>query len=192
MAIHNTPLMVTSRLMRMSPHCRLSENRTKRTMGWILISCQAFLDAPGSTRLHFSVTLPSWAIHLQFRDSPSMLTAKPKPFLESEPNASFWDLLMFLLFSRSVLSDSLQPHEPQHARSPCPSPAPGVHQTHVHWVGDAIQPSHPLSSPSPPALSLPQHQGLFKWVSSLHKVTKVLEFQLQLQSFQWIFRTDLL
>ena len=47
-------------------------------------------------------------------------------------------------------------------------------QTHVHWLGDAIQPSHPLSSPSPPALNLPQHQGLFKWVSSLHQVAKVL------------------
>ena len=52
-------------------------------------------------------------------------------------------------------------------------------QTHVHWVRDAIQPSHPLSSPSPPALNLSQHQGLFKWVSSLHQVPKVLEFQLQ-------------
>ena len=65
-------------------------------------------------------------------------------------------------------------------------------QTHVHWVGDAIQPSHPLSSPSPPAINLSQHQGLFKWVSSSHQVAKVLEFQLQHQSFQWIFRTDFL
>ena len=52
-------------------------------------------------------------------------------------------------------------------------------QTHVHWVGDAIQPSHPLLSPSPPALNLSQHQGLFQWVSSSHQVAKVLEFQLQ-------------
>ena len=64
--------------------------------------------------------------------------------------------------------------------------------THVHWVGDAIQPSHPLSSPSPPAFTFFQHQGVFKWVSSLHQVTKVLEFQLQHQSFQWISRTDFL
>ena len=63
-------------------------------------------------------------------------------------------------------------------------------QTHVHWVGDAIQPSHhPLSSLSPPAFSVSQHQGLFKWVSSSHQVDKVLEFQLQHQSFQWTFRT---
>ena len=65
-------------------------------------------------------------------------------------------------------------------------------QTHVHWVGNAIQPSHPLSSPSPPALNFSEHQGLFKWVSSSHQVAKVLEFQLQHQSFQWTPRTDLL
>ena len=58
-------------------------------------------------------------------------------------------------------------------------------QTHVHWAGDAIQPSHPLSSPSPLTLNLFQHQGLFKWVSSSHQVAKVLEFELQHQSFQW-------
>ena len=63
-------------------------------------------------------------------------------------------------------------------------------QIHVHWVSDSIQPSHPLSSPSPPAFYFSQYQGLFKWVSSSHQVAKVLEFQLQHQSFQWIFRTD--
>ena len=63
-------------------------------------------------------------------------------------------------------------------------------QTHVHWVGDAIQPSHPLLSPSPPAFNLPQHQGLFKWVCSSHQVAKVLE--LQLQFFQWVLRVDFL
>ena len=81
-------------------------------------------------------------------------------------------------FSRSVMSDSLRPPESQHAWSPCPSPTPEFTQTHVHWVGDAIQPSHPLSSPSPPAPNPSQHQGLFKWVNSSHQVAKVLEFQL--------------
>ena len=57
-------------------------------------------------------------------------------------------------------------------------------QTHVHRLGDAIQPSHPLSSTSPPAFNLSQHQGLFQLVSSLHQVAKVLEFQLQHQSYQ--------
>ena len=65
-------------------------------------------------------------------------------------------------FNHSIMSDSLQLHELQHARPPCPSPSPGV-QTHVHRVGDAIQPSHPLSSTSP-AFGLSQQKGLFKWV----------------------------
>ena len=59
---------------------------------------------------------------------------------------------------------------------------PELAQTHVHQVSDAMQPSHPLSSPSPPASNLSQHQGLFKWVSSSHQVAKVLELQLQHQS----------
>ena len=67
---------------------------------------------------------------------------------------------------------------------------PELTQIHVHWVSDAIQPSHPLLFPSPPNLNLSQHQGLFQWVSSSHQVAEVLEFQLQHQSFQWIFRTD--
>ena len=69
---------------------------------------------------------------------------------------------------------------------------PEFTQTHVLWVSDAIQPSHPLSSPSPLAFNLSQHQGLSQWVSSSHQVTKVLEFQLQHQSFQWTLRTDFL
>ena len=69
---------------------------------------------------------------------------------------------------------------------------PEFTQSHAHWVSDAIQPSHPLSSPSLPTFNLSQHQGLFKWVRSLHQVAKILEFQLQHESFQWIFRTDFL
>ena len=69
---------------------------------------------------------------------------------------------------------------------------PEFTQTHVDRVGDVIQPSHPLSSPSPPAPNPSQHQGLFQWVNSSHEVAKVLEFQLQHQSFQWTPRTDLL
>ena len=81
----------------------------------------------------------------------------------------------------------------------CSTPGLPVHhqlpefiQTHVHWVDDAIQPSHPLSSPSPSSINLSQNQGLFQWVSSSHQVAKVLEFQLQHQSFQWTPRTDFL
>ena len=87
------------------------------------------------------------------------------------------------------MSNSWQPLGLQHARPPCPSPTPGAIQTHVHQVSDAIQPSHPLLSPSP-AFSLSQHHGLFQWIGSSHQVAEVLEFQLQHQSFQWVFRTD--
>ena len=69
---------------------------------------------------------------------------------------------------------------------------PEFTQTHVHWVGDAIQPSHSLRAGGEGDNNLSQHQGLFKWVSSWHQVAKVLEFQLQHQSFQWTPRTDLL
>ena len=68
---------------------------------------------------------------------------------------------------RTVMSDSLQPHEPQHARPPGPSSTPRVYQTHVHWVGDAIQPSHPLSSPSPPPSIFPRIR-VFSRESALH------------------------
>ena len=95
-------------------------------------------------------------------------------------------------FSHSVMSDSLRRQECQHARPPCPSPTPGVTQTHVHRVSDAIQPSHPLSSPSPPAPNPSQHQRLFQWVNSSHEVAKILEFQLQHHSFQRNPRADLL
>ena len=89
-------------------------------------------------------------------------------------------------FSHSDMSDSLWPH----ARLPCPEPTPEHAQTHVHKFGDAIQTSHSLSSPSSPAFNLSQHQGLFKCVNSSLQVAEILE--LQHQSFQWIFRTDLL
>ena len=102
------------------------------------------------------------------------------------------DTLSSVQCSCSVVSDSFNPMD-------CSMPGFPVHhhllkltQTHVHRIGDAIQPSHPLPSPSSPALNLPQHQGLFQWVSSLYQVAKVLELQLQHQPFQWIFRTNFL
>ena len=94
-------------------------------------------------------------------------------------------------FSCSVMSDALQPMDCSMPGFPVHHQLPKLAQIHVHWVGDAIQPSHPLSSPSPPALNLPQHQSLLKWVSSSNQVAKVLEFQLQHQSFQWILRIEL-
>ena len=96
-----------------------------------------------------------------------------------------------LQFSCSGESDSLRPHGLQHSRPSCSSLVFRSLLKLVHWVGDAIQPSHPLLSLSP-AFNLSQHQGLFRWVSSSHQVAKVLEFQLQHQSFQWALMTDLL
>ena len=81
----------------------------------------------------------------------------------------------------------------QQARPPCPSPSPGVHSdSNIHLVCDAIQPSHSLSSPSPPAPNPSQHQSLCQWVNSSHEVAKVLEFQLRNPSLQRTPRTDLL
>ena len=94
-------------------------------------------------------------------------------------------------FSSSVVSDSLRPHESQHARPPCPSPTPGVHTNPCpssRWCHPAISSS---VIPSPPAPNPSQHQGLFQWVNSSHEVAKVLAFQLQHQSFQWTPRADL-
>ena len=91
--------------------------------------------------------------------------------------------------SCATLCDPMNPSMPGF---PIHHQLPEFTQIHAHRVSDAIQPSHPLSSPSPPAPNPSQNQGLFQWVSSLHEVAKVLEFQLQHQSFQWTPRTDLL
>ena len=94
-------------------------------------------------------------------------------------------------FSHPVTSDSLQPRELQHSRPPCPSPSPRVYPSSCslhQWCHPAISSSDALFS-SP--LNLPQHQRLFQWVICLNQMTKILELQLQHQSFQWIFRVDL-
>ena len=100
-------------------------------------------------------------------------------------------MLQFSSVAQSYLS-LCKPKECSMPGLPVHHQLPEVTQTHIHQVSDAIQPSHPLSSPSPPTFNLFQHQGLFKWVTSSHQVAEVLEFQLQHQSFQWIFRTDFL
>ena len=101
----------------------------------------------------------------------------------------FLRLGLLLLFSHSVVSDSLQSHGLQHASPPCQSLTPGVYSNSCplsRWCYPTISSSvFPFSL----AFNLSQHQGLFKWVSSSHQVAKVLEFQLQHQSFQWTFRT---
>ena len=93
-------------------------------------------------------------------------------------------MLSSVQLSHSVVSDSFGLHGLQHARLTVYQQLTEIMQTHVHHVGDAIQPSHPLLFRSPLSFNLSQHQGLFQQVSSSHQVAKVLEFELQHQSFQ--------
>ena len=96
------------------------------------------------------------------------------------------------LVNRSCLSALLLFSRPWMPGFPVLHHLPELAQTHVYWLSDAIQPSHSLLLPSPSALNLFQHQGLFQWVGSSHQVVKVLELLLQHLSFQWIFRVDFL
>ena len=140
---------------------------------------------------------PSWLIASQngSRSFPIQLTPLEQQPRERQPFAApGWQEPLFLTVS-SVAQLCLTLCDPMNNSTPVlpvHHQLPESTQTRVHWVGDAIQPSHPLSSPSPPALNLSQHQGLFNWVSSSHQVAKVLEFHLQHQSFQWTSKTDLL
>ena len=132
------------------------------------------------------VTIP-WCIHYPFN---GYLLCFPFLPLWTILHKSFLYILQFSSVAQSCLTlcdpvDCSMPGLPVHHQFP------EFTQTHAHRVGDPIQPSHPLLSISP-AFNLAQNQGLFKWVSSLHQVAKVLEFQLQHQSFQWTFRIDLL
>ena len=104
----------------------------------------------------------------------------------------FKGIISSVQFSGSVVSTLCDPMNRSTPGLTIPHQLPEFTQTHVHRVSDAIQPSHPLSSPSPPAPNHSKHEGLFKWVNSSHQVAKVLEFQLQNKSFQWTPRTDLL
>ena len=137
-----------------------------------------------------------WPFLLYFlTDSPSpfcLLTLVPHHFSLGSIKESgiqipnrlviLWHFLVVQSLSRGWLCDPMDCSTPGF---PVLLYLPEFAQTHVHWISDAIQPSHSLSSPSL-ALNLSQHQGLFQWVSSLHQVAKVLELQLQHQSFQWI------
>ena len=139
----------------------------KRMSRWFLVETGALLIVENSRlsmSVIFSVFLSSHMNVFHLSPEASMF---PKSLILWRGFSNKQQV--FIQFSSVAQSDSLRPYEPQHARPPCPSPTP--------WVGDAIQPSHPLSSPSPPALNLSQHQGLSKWVSSSHQVAKVLEFQ---------------
>ena len=122
--------------------------------------------------------------HLTISSSATPFSSCLQSFPASGSLPMSW-LFTSAQFSHSVVSDSLRPHGLQRARPPCLSPTPRAYSNTWPLVSDAIQPFHHLLFPSAPAFNLSQHQGLFKWVSSSHQVAKVLEFQLQHQSFQW-------
>ena len=133
--------------------------------------CWSKRDTEEANAVQGTQHLPSWVTHRL--GTNSVTTAFYYPVAQSRPTL-------------------LDPMDCSTPGLPVLHHLPELAQTHVHWVGDAIQPSHPLSSPSPLSFNLSQHQGLFQWVSSSHQVAKVLELQLQHLSFQWIFRTDVL
>ena len=105
------------------------------------------------------------------------------------PSVQILNLYLVHSLTRVWLCNPMDCNLPGFALLHCP---PEFALTHVRWVGDAIRPSHPLSPPSFPAFNPSQPQGLFQWVGSSYQVAKVLELQLQHQSFQWIFRVDFL
>ena len=144
-----------------------------RLVSWLLVSY--FIRM----LISFMGTPPSWPDYLPKTSPPDTIML----------GVRLQHMNLSVQFSCSVMSDSLQPHGLQYTRPPCPSPTPGVYPNSC-WVGDAIQPSHPLSPPSPPTFQSFQAAGFFQMSHSLHQVAKVLEFQLQHQSFQWIFWID--
>ena len=136
---------------------------------------------------HSRMSSSRWGITL------SWLSRSIRPFLYSSSVYSYVFFLSVLLSSFTQLCPTLcDPIDCNTPGLPVHHQLPEFTQTHVDWVGDAIQPSHPRLSPSSPAFNLSQHQGLFQWVSSSHQGARALELQFQHQSLQWIFRTDFL
>ena len=173
---------------------------------WWLFAFQHFTDASPWSSDFLVLGKSALSVVVPFKATPFFLWAL-EPFFSAlgtrraaETNVWFsflshWSDSWTNSLSVSSVAQCLAPCIP----TDCSMPGFPVHhqllelaQAHVHWIGDAIQPSHHLSSSSSPAFNLSQHQGLFQWVSSPHQVAKVLELQLQHQSFQWIFRTDFL
>ena len=135
-----------------------------------------FSKSSAKGKVHSNTSLPQ-----ETREKSNSLTLHLKQLEKEEMNHHSISRRKEIIknsvqFSRSVMSNSLQPHELQHTRPPCTSPTPRVYSNPCpsSW---SIQPSHPLLSPSPPSPNPSQHQGLFQWVNSSHEVTKVLEFQ---------------
>ena len=135
------------------------------------------------------VPFPFWRRMQKYLDLDSSSDARAREEMKSSEIITSLCQFSSVAQSCPTLCDPMNHNTPG---LPVHHQLPEFTQTHVHRVGDAIQPSHPLLSPFPPAPNPSQHQGLFQWVSSSHQVAKVLEFQLQHQTFQGTPRTDLL
>ena len=165
-----------------------------RTLEWLAISFSRDSSWPRNWTLvsciagrFFTIWATRKALYpLNLKGNPGICILSRKPRIEKD-----W-VDKEAQFSRSVMSDSLRSHGLQHARPPCPSPTPGVYSDLCPLTWWCHPTSHPLLFPSPPTFNLSQHQGLLKSVYSSHQMAKGLEFQLQHQSFQWIFSTDFL
>ena len=144
---------------------------------WSVLPCPPPGDLPNPRIKHLSPASPA----LQAYSLPTSPLGIPM----CVPSVQFSSVAQLCLTLCDPMNHSI-PGLPVHHQ------LPELTQTHVHQVGDAIQPSHPLLSPSPPAPNPSQHQGLFQWVNFSYEVAKLLEFQLQHQSFQGTPRTDLL
>ena len=132
--------------------------------------------------------------------NPSLLEKRLKGdhFMQTSCGSLFAQRIILKIFNHLLCCSvtksfpTLWSHGLQHAKPPWPSPSSEFAQIHVHCIGDAGQSLYPLIPSFTSALSLFQHQGFFQWVACSHQMNKIQELQLQRQSFQWIFRVDLL
>ena len=157
----------------------------------MFFGCSCIIPIPASRILPQCVCAPSVSVF----KPPSFSYKDTRHWVRTHPNPVWSHLTLDKICRNLQLSSVAQLYPALCDPMDCSTPGflgklPELAQTHVHWASDAIQPSHPLSSPSPSAFNLSQHRGFFQGVSSSHQVAKVLEFQLQHQSCQWIFRTD--
>ena len=141
-------------------------------------ACSLYFSMYSGARVKYSV--------INFKSLTANIAKKEQLWIPGSRNMS----AHYCQFSRSVVSGSSRPHRLQHTRLPCPTPRACSNSCLSSWrCHPTISSCHP---PSPSAFNLSQHQGLFQWASSSYQVAKVLEFHLQYQPFQWIFRTDFL
>ena len=177
----------------------LTDSFPKKIYRWLI---NTWKYAKHHSLLEKCKSKPQWGIISHWSECPSLKSLQTINAGEGIEKGSLLHCCSVQSLNRVCLCDPMNHSTPG---LPVHHQLPESTQTHMHWPGDAIQPSHPLLSPSPPALNLSQHQGLFKWVSSLHQVAKVLSFSINSnikvlhiwtstsnQSFQWTPRTDLL